>query len=185
MMDKPRAIPAAVKTRPVTATCAPPRPKIGRRNSHSRNGRSSSPITNSSRTTPNSAKCRMLSTSLMIPSSHGPMSTPAMRKPSTVPMPSFLNRGTVMTAAARNTTTSCTNDMLIRWAPCIQRAGMSMLPDHRANDKPASGMGVSHAGCVISPISRKGFQGGAPGDRRPPRNNSLQRPAARGRVPMA
>jgi hypothetical protein len=42
-----------------------------------------------------------------------------------------------MTAAARNTTVSCTNDMLIKKLPCYSANRTVMLPDRRATDKPA------------------------------------------------
>ena len=62
-----QARPQARATRPssiaVMATWAPPRPKMAARMAHSRLGRSSRPIRNSSSTTPNSAKCRIELTS--------------------------------------------------------------------------------------------------------------------------
>ena len=55
---RPRAIAMAASSSAVKATWAPPRPKMAARMAHSRLGRSSRPIRNSSSTTPNSAKCR-------------------------------------------------------------------------------------------------------------------------------
>ena len=54
----PSAMPITARTAAVTASCAVPSPKIAERMAHSRTGRSSSPITNSSITTPNSPKWR-------------------------------------------------------------------------------------------------------------------------------
>ena len=50
----------AASTSEVATSWAVPSPKIAERMAHSLTGRSSSPITNSSMTTPNSPKCRML-----------------------------------------------------------------------------------------------------------------------------
>ena len=63
----------------VTITCAVPSPNTCRRMAHSRAGLSSTPITNSRKTTPNSAMWRMSSTSPISPSPQGPMSAPAAR----------------------------------------------------------------------------------------------------------
>jgi hypothetical protein len=52
----------AASTMDVATSWAEPSPKIAERMAQSLIGRSSSPITNSSRTTPNSPNCRMLST---------------------------------------------------------------------------------------------------------------------------
>ena len=68
------AIPAVV-----IASCADPRPKMGLRSTHSREGWSSSPMTNISSTMPNSARCRVASTRLIKPRQAGPMMMPAAR----------------------------------------------------------------------------------------------------------
>lgn len=57
----------------------PPWPKTARRMAHSRLGCSSRPTRKSSSTTPNSAMCRVCSTSLMSPIPEGPIIAPARR----------------------------------------------------------------------------------------------------------
>ena len=54
--SSPNIMDAPPTTAAVTASWAPPRPKIAPRRLHSRAGRTSSPIRNSRITTPNSAK---------------------------------------------------------------------------------------------------------------------------------
>ena len=76
---KPNIQAMAVMIRVVISTCAPPSPRIGARICHSFLGLSSKPIRKSSSTTPNSEKCRIASTSLIKPSPHGPIATPANR----------------------------------------------------------------------------------------------------------
>ena len=75
----PKAMATAHSPALTTPTCAPPQPKMGRRNSHKRFGSSSRPIRNSSSTTPNSEKLRITSTFLIRPRPQGPMTTPATR----------------------------------------------------------------------------------------------------------
>ena len=55
----PKPMPTPVSSRPQTATCAAPSPKMSRRRLHNRDGCISSPITNRNITTPSSATCRM------------------------------------------------------------------------------------------------------------------------------
>jgi hypothetical protein len=78
--DRPATM-ATPPTRTVVATTwAPPRPKIGRRISQSRLGRSSRPTRNSIITTPSSAKCMTWWPSVPTrPRTKGPMATPASR----------------------------------------------------------------------------------------------------------
>jgi hypothetical protein len=59
---RPASTPSPASAAPVSATWAVPRPNTGTRMVHSRLGRNSRPMMNSSSTTPNSAKCRMVST---------------------------------------------------------------------------------------------------------------------------
>ena len=59
----PSAMPIAASTSEVAMSCAVPSPKIAERMAHSLTGRSSSPITNSSITTPNSPNCSTAPTS--------------------------------------------------------------------------------------------------------------------------
>jgi hypothetical protein len=49
-------------------------------------------------------------------------------------MPSFLNNGTAMTAAARNTTASCANDMLIEGYLGGQRGGTIIQPEQKVTE---------------------------------------------------
>ena len=70
---------AAASSAAQPSTCALPQPKMGPRSFHSRLGSSSSPTRNSISTTPNSAKCRMVCTSLTQPTPHGPITMPAAR----------------------------------------------------------------------------------------------------------
>ena len=60
----PSAMPIAASTSEVATSCAAPSPKIDERIDQSLTGRSSSPITNNSITTPNSPKCRTSPTSV-------------------------------------------------------------------------------------------------------------------------
>ena len=60
----PRAMAMAASTTAVAVSCAAPRPKIAVRIDQSLTGRSSSPITNKSSTTPNSPKCSTSRTSV-------------------------------------------------------------------------------------------------------------------------
>ena len=64
---------------PDTSTCAVPRPKMLRRISQRRDRFSSSPITNSSSTTPSSATSRTAAGSPSRASTEGPTATPATR----------------------------------------------------------------------------------------------------------
>ncbi len=59
--------------------CKEPRPNTMRRITHNRDGLSSRPTINSSRTTPSSAKCRMCSGSFIRRRPYGPMAIPAAR----------------------------------------------------------------------------------------------------------
>ena len=59
----PSAMPIAASTSEVAISCAVPSPKIAERMAQSLTGRSSSPITNSSITTPNSPNCSTAPTS--------------------------------------------------------------------------------------------------------------------------
>ncbi len=77
--DRPSAQPMAATTSSVTSTCAAPMPKIGLRSCQTRLGFSSRPTRNSSSTTPNSAKSRMVSGAETSFSPQGPMAMPAMR----------------------------------------------------------------------------------------------------------
>src|SRR5690606_37442460 len=88
----------------LSATCSPPETNTGRRITRSRAG--DSPITDSSITTPTSAASRMRSVSRTSPNPSGPSTTPAAKYASTAPRPSFLNTGTAITAASRNTSAS-------------------------------------------------------------------------------
>ena len=64
---------------PLTATCAVPRPNTARRMTQSRRGRSSSPIRNSSITTPSEAIDSIWSTWLTSPSADGPDGHPGQQ----------------------------------------------------------------------------------------------------------
>ncbi len=77
--DRWSAISSAPSTAAVSNTCAVPAPNTERRISFSRAGDNSSPITNSSMTTPISAAARMRSESWTTPKPSGPSSTPATR----------------------------------------------------------------------------------------------------------
>ena len=86
----------------VITTCKPPKPRIEFLILHNNDGSSSSPITNSIITTPNSAKCIMSCPSSPInPSTAGPIITPAIKYPSTEPSPILFAIGTETTAAVR------------------------------------------------------------------------------------
>ena len=90
----------AAITAPVTTTCSAPSPNTSRRISHRREGFSSMPMMNNSRTTPSSARWRISSALSIRPSTDGPTRIPASRKPGTVPSPITRARGTATTAAA-------------------------------------------------------------------------------------
>ena len=97
---------------PVIRTWAVPSPNTERRSTHSLEGCSSRPMTNSSSATPSSAKCRIFSTSVTNFRHQGPMMTPAARYPSTAPSRNRRNSGTATTAAARKTAVSASNVMV-------------------------------------------------------------------------
>ncbi len=71
--------PSPAITAAVNPTCAPPSPSTDLRMTHSRAGRSSSPIRNSSMTTPSSEACAIASTLVTSPSPAGPTAKPAAR----------------------------------------------------------------------------------------------------------
>ncbi len=100
----PAAPASSASTAPVIATWARPRPNTARRMIHRRCGRTSSPIRNSSITTPRLAIEAMASTSVISPSPAGPIAMPASRYPSTLPNPARRVSGTAMVAAASRTT---------------------------------------------------------------------------------
>ncbi len=75
----PTASPPAASAAPDSASCSVPPPKTARRIACRRFVSSSSPITNSISTTPNSEKCRIDSTSSTNPSPQGPIAAPAIR----------------------------------------------------------------------------------------------------------
>ena len=70
---------SAASTAPLTTTCAEPSPNTARRITQSRRGRSSSPIRNSSMTTPSDAISAIWSTSVTSRRPDGPIATPASR----------------------------------------------------------------------------------------------------------
>src|SRR5262249_465270 len=96
---RPSANATSPSTSAVASTCALPSPNTDLRSTHRREGCSSRPITNSSSTTPSSAKCMMLSMPLTRRRT-GPRMTPAARYPRTAPSLSRRNKGTASTAAA-------------------------------------------------------------------------------------
>ncbi len=98
---RPAAARPAASRAPHSASCSDPPPKTDRRMRTSRPMSSSSPIRKSISTTPNSAKCRIDSTSRTNPRPHGPIAQPAIRYPSTEPRPKRAASGTQTTAAAR------------------------------------------------------------------------------------
>ena len=106
-------------TSAVAPTWNAPRPNTALRNTHKREGWSSSPMMNSSRTTPRSAKSMVPSTSVTSRRPQGPITSPAARNPSTAPSLSRLNSGTRTTAAARKTKASVSS---------VTRYAMPMLP---------------------------------------------------------
>ena len=75
----PAAWASAASAAPLIATCAVPRPNTARRITHSRCGRTSRPIRNSSITTPRLAIEAIASTSVTSRSPAGPMTMPASR----------------------------------------------------------------------------------------------------------
>ncbi|MNI45821.1 hypothetical protein D3C73_1002610 [compost metagenome] len=75
----PAAMAVSVRARPLSPTWAEPRPKISRRRPHRREGRISRPMMNRKMTTPNSAKCRMVSGSRNRARPNGPIAAPAAR----------------------------------------------------------------------------------------------------------
>ena len=77
--DMPASTAAPISSAPHAITCAAPRPKMSRLRLHSRDGFSSSPMTKSSSTTPNSATPRTESGSRNSFSPNGPMAMPATR----------------------------------------------------------------------------------------------------------
>ena len=79
VQPRPNAIPAAVIAATVSPTCRPPSPSSRVRIAQSRCGSSSKPIRNSIITTPNSAKCWMLTTSTSKAARSGLRATPAIR----------------------------------------------------------------------------------------------------------
>ena len=90
---KAKKLPSA-KSRPVRPTCKLPMPKIELRILHSRCGRSSRPIRNISKITPNSASSWIASGSLAMLKTSGPSKIPVNRYPNTVAIPKRLSKGT-------------------------------------------------------------------------------------------
>ena len=86
---------------PVIPTCKLPIKKMDLRISQSRCGRSSSPIMNINRITPNSANSWMASGSLAILNTLGPSKMPVNKYPSTVAIPKRLANGTKSKDAPR------------------------------------------------------------------------------------
>ena len=76
---RPRASEAAAMAKAVPSTCAPPKPKMALRMSHSIEGCTSRPIRNSRITTPNSANFMTSAWSPTSDRANGPMTTPAIR----------------------------------------------------------------------------------------------------------
>ena len=108
---KPKANATAANRTAVTRTWAPPMPKTALRMVIRREGCSSRPMTKRSRTTPNSAKCKMSSTLVTRPRAEGPITTPAAKYPSTEPKPTRFDNGTATMAAARKMAAITRNDM--------------------------------------------------------------------------
>ncbi len=77
--DSPSSSRPPASSNPDSSICAPPPPKTGPFSSFSRLTSSSSPIRNSMSTTPNSAKCRIDSTSDTKARPKGPIRQPAIR----------------------------------------------------------------------------------------------------------
>ncbi len=78
-LNRPVASASPAIAAAVSASCATPSPKMARRIAKRRDNSSSSPIRNSSITTPSSATVRMLSGVLNRRKPNGPMITPATR----------------------------------------------------------------------------------------------------------
>ena len=76
---RPSSIEAAAMATEVPTTCAPPKPKMALRMSHSIEGCTSRPIRNSRMTTPNSANFMTSAWSPTSDRAKGPMTTPAIR----------------------------------------------------------------------------------------------------------